>query len=127
MLERFFVAMIIPIYLYLETILRGCPCRVKIRLLLLLNLFKIRTLHLSVLNFILFTFAQVSHIYISFCNFLGESEINIISSAKPRVAMWIDPIVAPNFEACNDDNKLFIKRMNNTGPSLLPCNTPLLI
>ena len=48
-----------------------------------------------------------------------------MSSANPRVEiMWI-PIVAPSDELWRSFNRSLMKMLKRTGPSLLPCITPL--
>ena len=82
--------------------------------------FKTITLHVDVLNSILFSKAHSQQILISDCNFLGESQINTISSANPKLEIIILSSVAPKLDLFNFSVRSLMKIKNKIGPSLLP-------
>ena len=124
-LDRFFVAIVIPKYLYEETISNTLP--LSANTFFESVLFKIRTLHLDVLNSILLTLDHLKAMFIRFCRLQGLSEIRTISSAKPSAAICKLPTVAPNPEFCKLSNRSLMNIRKSKGPSLLPCKTPLFI
>ena len=111
-----------PRYLYSLTISKGSLLTVKIKFVE--ERFKTITLHFDVLNSIPFSSAHSQQILISDCNFSGESLINTISSANPKLEIIRFSIAAPKLELFNFSKRSLMNIKNKIGPSLLPCKTP---